>query len=243
VVAARGGAGNLMTTAELDCAKLTTREINRELRRLVAEGAQAVDILNPAARHNLAVSLTDDVALRFAGPVGWYAAGMNCGPQVEVRGNCGWGVAECMMSGSVAVHGHAGSGAAASIRGGTVVVAGDAGARAGIAMKGGLLVVGGDVGYMSGFMMQRGTMVVCGDAADGLGDSMYEGVIYLAGKVAGLGADAVERDLDDADVLALQAALAGAGIDRAPDGFRKVVAGRRLWNFEAKDAELWRAHL
>jgi methylamine---glutamate N-methyltransferase subunit B len=229
---------------ELDAAKLTTREFNVELRRLLAAGAEVVEVLNPAARHNLAVALEDPgVTIRFAGPVGWYAAGMNDGPRVEVRGNCGWGIAECMMRGSVAVSGHAGSGAAASIRGGSVYVAGDAGARAGIAMKGGTLVVGGDVGYMSGFMMQRGTMVVCGDAADGLGDSMYEGVIYIAGKVAGYGADAVERELDDDDLLALTAALGGAGVDLAPDRFRKVVAGRQLWNFDAKDAELWRAHL
>jgi glutamate synthase domain-containing protein 3 len=244
----------LVNATDLDCAKLTTREFNIELRRLLAEGAEVVDVLNPAARHNLAVALETvrepaggregtGVTIRFAGPVGWYAAGMNDGPRVEVRGNCGWGVAECMMRGSVTVSGHAGSGAAASIRGGTVFVAGDAGARAGIAMKGGTLVVGGDVGYMSGFMMQRGTMVVCGNAADGLGDSMYEGVIYIAGSVAGYGADAVERELDDDDLLAVAAALGDAGVDLAPDRFRKVVAGRRLWNFAAKDAELWRAHL
>ena len=231
-----------MTSAELDCAKLTTREFNVELRRLLAGGAQVVDVLNPAARHNLAVALEDEALIRFDGPVGWYAAGMNDGPRVEIRGNCGWGLAECMMRGSVTVQGHAGSGAAASIRGGAVYVAGDAGARAGIAMKGGTLVVGGGVGYMSGFMMQRGTMVVCGDAADGLGDSMYEGVIYIAGKVAGFGADAVEREVEDGDVLDLAGLLGAAGVDLAPDRFRKVVAGRRLWNFAAKDAELWRAN-
>ena len=236
-----------MTSARLDCAELTTREFNRELRRLQAEGAQVVDVANPAARHNLAVALeaTENrpFTVRFAGPVGWYAAGMNDGPRVEVRGNCGWGVAECMMRGSVTVHGHAGSGAAASVRGGTVRIGGDAGARAGIAMKGGTLVVGGSVGYMSGFMMQRGTMIVCGDAADGLGDSLYEGVIYVAGKVAGFGADAEERPLDDADLAVLATELGAAGIDLAPDRFTKVVAGRKLWNFAAKDAELWRAHL
>jgi glutamate synthase domain-containing protein 3 len=102
-------------------------------------------------------------------------------------------------------------------------------------------VVGGDVGYMSGFMMQRGTMVVCGDAADGLGDSMYEGVIYIAGAIESLGADAVEAPLTDADVVALAAALAAAGLERAAGGFRKVESGRALWNFSAKDSERWRA--
>ena len=228
----------------VDCAELTTREINQAIRVLIDEGG-AVDIkvTNPAARHNLAVALETETNILFDGPVGWYAAGMNGGANITVQGNCGWGVAECMMSGRVEVYGHAGSGAAASIRGGLVYVEGNAGARAGIAMKGGTLVVGGDVGYMSGFMMQRGTMVVCGDAADGLGDSMYEGVIYVAGSVESYGADAVERPLTDDDRTALVAALHPFGIDTPPDEFRKVEAGRRLWNFSTKEPELWRAAL
>jgi glutamate synthase domain-containing protein 3 len=228
----------------VDCAGLTTREINQAIRLLIDEGG-AVDIhlKNPAARHNLAVALESETRILFDGPVGWYAAGMNDGAHVVVRGNCGWGVAECMMSGRVEVYGHAGSGAAASIRGGLVYIDGNAGARAGIAMKGGTLVVGGDVGYMSGFMMQRGAMVVCGDAADGLGDSMYEGVIYVAGSVESYGADAVEEALTDADLTALVAALDPFGIDTPPDQFRKIESGRRLWNFSTKEPELWRAAL
>lgn len=227
----------------VDCEKLTTREINQAIRLLVDEGAGDIRVANPAARHNLAVALEGRTRILFDGPAGWYAAGMNDGPEVIVHGNCGWGVAECMMSGNVEVHGHAGSGAAASIRGGSVFVAGNAGARAGIAMKGGTLIVGGDVGYMSGFMMQRGTMIVCGDAADGLGDSMYEGVIYIAGRVESYGADAVEAPMTGDDQATLIAALASAGIDLPAGDFRKVESGRRLWNFSTKEPELWRGAL
>ena len=224
----------------VDCAPLTTREINQAIRVLIDEGgAVDIEVKNPAARHNLAVALETATKIVFDGPVGWYAAGMNDGAHVVVHGNCGWGVAECMMSGQVEVYGHAGSGAAASIRGGLVYLEGNAGARAGIAMKGGTLVVGGDVGYMSGFMMQRGTMIVCGDAADGLGDSMYEGVIYIAGSVESYGSDAVEKPLTDEDLTALAAALDPFGIDLPPDRFRKVEAGRQLWNFSTKEPELW----
>jgi glutamate synthase domain-containing protein 3 len=226
----------------VDCSDLTTREVNQAIRLLVDEGTGDIRVKNPAARHALAVALKapeGQVKLVFEGPVGWYAAGMNYGPHLVVEGNCGWGVAECMMSGQVEVHGHAGSGAAASIRGGQVYVEGNAGARAGIAMKGGTLIVGGDVGYMSGFMMQRGTIIVCGDAADGLGDSMYEGVIYIAGSVESYGSDAVEKPLSDEDMTALVAALDPFGIDLPPERFRKVEAGRQLWNFSTKEPELW----
>jgi glutamate synthase domain-containing protein 3 len=227
----------------VDCTELTTREINQAIRVLVDEGSGDICVVNPAARHNLAVALVGHSRILFDGPVGWYAAGMNDGTHVIVSGNCGWGVAECMMSGRVEVRGHAGSGAAASIRGGLVYVAGNAGARAGIAMKGGTLIVGGDAGYMSGFMMQRGTMIICGDAADGLGDSMYEGVIYIAGNVESYGADAVEARLTDQDRATLAGALAPYGIAKAPDDFRKIEAGRRLWNFSTKEPELWRGAL
>jgi glutamate synthase domain-containing protein 3 len=229
-----------MAATVLDCRELSTREINRTLRRLTAQGVSEIRLDNPKARHALAVALTGDVRIRFSGPVGWYAAGMNCGPHVVIEGNCGWGVAECMMSGRVEVRGHAGSGTAASIRGGLVYVEGDAGARAGISMKGGMLIVGGSVGYMSGFMMQRGTMIVCGDAAEGLGDSLYEGTIYIAGRVEGYGADAVEKELSDDDRLLLRRALEPFGVGTNLDSFRRVESGRRLWNFSTREPELWR---
>ncbi len=224
----------------MDCAELTTREINQAIRLLCDEGRADICVTNPSARHNLAVALVTGSKILFDGPVGWYCAGMNDGAHVVVNGNCGWGVAECMMSGRVEVHGHAGSGTAASIRGGLVYVAGNAGARAGIAMKGGTLIVGGDVGYMSGFMMQRGTMIVGGDAADGLGDSMYEGIIYIAGDIDSLGADAVEAALTDDDRAYAQARHRRVRHAQTPDDFRKIESGRQLWTFSTKDPELWR---
>ena len=228
----------------VDCSELTTREINLAIRELIEEGgATEIVVRNPAARHNLGVAIKADAELCFDGPVGWYAAGMNCGLSVTVEGNCGWGVAEGMMSGRVAIDGHAGSSAAASIRGGVVYVDGDAGARAGIAMKGGLLVVRGSVGYMTGFMMQRGMIIVGGDAADGLGDSMYEGTIYIAGDIESLGADAVEKDLTDADVSVLDAALAPWGMDLEAKRFRKIESGRKLWNFSTHEPEMWKVAL
>jgi glutamate synthase domain-containing protein 3 len=227
----------------VDCAELTTREINQAIRLLCDEGSADICVTNPSARHNLAVALVTGSKILFDGPVGWYCAGMNDGAHVVVNGNCGWGVAECMMSGRVEVHGHAGSGTAASIRGGLVYVAGNAGARAGIAMKGGTLVVAGDVGYMSGFMMQRGTMVVGGDAADGLGDSMYEGVIYIAGKIDSLGADAVEAPLTDEDRATLMQITTEFGMPQTPDDFRRIESGRQLWTFSVKEPELWRTAL
>jgi glutamate synthase domain-containing protein 3 len=226
--------------ATVDGKGRTVRQINEAIRRLVDAGEREILVRNPGARHNLAVAILTDVAITIDGPVGYYAGGMSDGVRLRVRGSAGWGVAEGMLSGEVIVEGNAGNGAAASIRGGTVVVRGDAAARAGVGMKGGLLLIGGGTGYMTGFMMQRGTIVVCGDAGPALADSMYEGVVFVGGEIAELGNDAVVSDATGAELATTWEALARHGLE-GPKAFRKVVSGRKLWNYDKKELDLWKA--
>jgi glutamate synthase domain-containing protein 3 len=229
-------------TFTIHCHGKTTRDINRELRAAIAAGHEHVRVLEPDARHNLGVALLRPVHVIFEGSVGYYVAGMMDGARVEVRGSAGWGAAESMMGGTVIIDGNAGSGVAASIRGGTVVVRGDAAARAGVSMKGGTLLIGGSCGYMAGFMMQKGRIVVCGDAGDALADSMYEGVVYVGGKIEALGNDAVVEEPTAADAAWLKELLATYEVP-GPAAFRKVVAGRKLWNFDRKELAIWKAAL
>jgi len=224
----------------VDCASRSVREINEAIRRLVKDGASEILVANPGARHNLAVAVLTDVAITIDGPVGYYAGGMSDGARLTIRGSAGWGVAEGMLSGTVVVEGNAGNGAAASIRGGTVVVRGDAAARAGIAMKGGLLVIGGDTGYMTGFMMQRGRIIVCGNAEPALADSMYEGTIFVGGEIAELGNDTVVSDATPGERAEIRTALSRYGV-KGPDAFRKIVSGRKLWNYDKKELDVWKA--
>jgi glutamate synthase domain-containing protein 3 len=229
-------------TVSIDCRGKTTREINRLLREAIDAGHEHIEIQEPAARHNLGVALLKPVRVVFAGSVGYYCAGMMDGAHVEVRGSAGWGAAESMLGGTVVIDGNAGSGVAASIRGGTVVVRGDAAARAGVSMKGGTLLVGGNCGYMAGFMMQKGRLVICGDAGDALADSMYEGVVFAGGRIEALGNDAVVEEPTAEDAAGLKELLAAYGIP-GPPSFKKVVAGRKLWNFDRRELEVWRAAL
>jgi glutamate synthase domain-containing protein 3 len=136
-----------------------------------------------------------------------------------------------------------GNAVAASIRAGIVVVRGNASTRAGITMKGGMLLVAGDVGPMAGFMMQKGVMIVCGDAGDGVADSMYAGTLFLGGRHGELGADAVFEEVSAADQELLGAELERWEIDAPPQGFRKLVAGKTLWNFHESDRHLWKSAL
>lgn len=224
----------------VNCASRSVREINQIIRGLIADGEDEILVQNPGARHNLAVAILRDVAITIDGSVGYYAGGMSDGVRLTIRGSAGWGVAECMLSGTVVVDGHAGNGAAASIRGGTVVIRGDAAARAGIAMKGGLLVVNGDTGYMTGFMMQRGRIVVCGNAGPALADSMYEGTVFVGGDIAELGNDTVVSDATPEEHAEIRETLARYGM-KAPEAFRKVVSGRKLWNYDKKELDAWKA--
>lgn len=228
-------------SVSIDCERATIREINRAIRAAVADGRR-VRVADPGARHNLAVAVLQPGHIVVEGSAGYYCGGMNDGATIEIHGSAGWGVAEGMLSGVVTVDGNAGNGAAAAIRGGTVVVRGDCAARAGVTMKGGLLLVGGDTGYMTGFMMQRGTVVICGNAGEALADSMYEGVIFVGGDIASLGNDAVFAEITSEDERVLDHAFASARIER-PHGLRKVVAGRKLWNFERSEMATWREAL
>jgi glutamate synthase domain-containing protein 3 len=234
--------GGTALSFTIDCRGKTTREINHELRQAIAAGERDLRVLEPDARHNLGVALLEPVRVVFEGSVGYYCAGMMDGAHVEIRGSAGWGAAESMMGGTVVIDGNAGSGLAASIRGGTVVVRGDAAARAGVSMKGGTLLIGGGCGYMAGFMMQKGTIVVCGDAGEALADSMYEGTVFVGGAIAQLGHDAVIQEPTAADRQELERLLETYGIERRP-AFKKVVSGRKLWNFDKKDLDVWKAAL
>ena len=230
-------------TSEIDCSRHTTREINQAIKRAAADGVPEIRLANPTARHSLAVAVMQPIDVVFDGPVGWFCGGMCDGARIVVNGNCGWSVGENLMSGSITVHGNGGNSAGATLRGGRVFVEGDAGARTGIANKGGVVITGGAVGYMSGFMMQRGVMVVCGDAADGIGDSMYEGTVYVGGEIASLGADCVEAELGDADGELIARELGRNGVDAGGRDWKKLVAGKKLWNFSRHEYDAWRGAL
>lgn len=226
------------STVWLDAEQLTLRQVNTAIRAAFADGREVV-VVKTGARHNLGVALLQAGHVTFEGSVGYYCGGMNDGATVRVTGSAGWGVAEGMLSGQVVVDGNAGNGAAASIRGGTVVVKGDCASRAGVSMKGGLLLIAGDAGYMTGFMMQKGTIAILGNAGEALADSMYEGVILVGGEIASLGNDAVVEPATEDETRMIADACTVHGI-AAPDRLRRVVAGRKLWNFDHAELETWR---
>jgi glutamate synthase domain-containing protein 3 len=95
---------------------------------------------------------------------------------------------------------------------------------------------------MAGFMMQKGRIIICGDAGDALADSMYEGVVFVGGRIESLGNDAIVEEPTAEDQAALRDLLQAHQV-QPPATFRKVVAGRKLWNFDRKELDIWKVAL
>lgn len=224
----------------IDCAHLTTREFNQQLKLLAQEGIEQVDVLNPAGRHNLAIAIEHPISIRFDGPVGYYCGGLCDGVAIEVNGPCGWSLGENLTSGQITVRGNASANAGASAHGGTIRILGNAGPRTAISLKGATVVVAGSVGHSSAFMMQKGRLIICGSAGENLGDSMYDGEIFVGGELGSLGADARLEPMSDADWQVLTQELEPLGLDPQTYDFKKVICAQELYHFKAKDFSKWK---
>jgi glutamate synthase domain-containing protein 3 len=219
---------------EFDVAAMESPEINLKIRELMKQGYGSIVVHNPLAKHSLGVGILNRLKLTFEGSLGYFGCGLIDGPNVHIKGRVGWSCAENMLAGTVLIEKNAGSSFGAALRGGDLVCKGDVGGRTAIDMKGGTILIGGRTGSFSGFMMQRGRVVVLGDAGKNLGDSMYDGTIYVGGKIASLGVDAVPAALTELDIAWLKRKLEMYGL-AAPNGvenMQKIVAGKRLWNYD-----------
>lgn len=222
-----------------DLAAGSLRDLNAGLHALRA-GTNRGPILvcNPRGAHAVAVGVDAPLEIRIEGHVGYYCAGMNKLARVSIAGNAGPGVAENMISGFVHVLGDASQSAGASAHGGMLLIEGNAAARCGISLKGADIVVKGAVGHMSAFMAQAGTLIVFGDAGEALGDSLYEAKLFVRGSVASLGADCIEKPVQDEHraLLGEKLALAGLAGQVDPAEFRRYGSARKLYNFHPDNA-------
>jgi len=220
---------------EIDAMKLTAKQLNDKLHSLMKEGFGSVVIKNPQGKHSLGVGILNKLNLIFEGSLGYFGVGSIDGPVVRITGRVGWSCAENMMAGKVVIEKNAGSCFGAAIRGGDLICKGSVGARTGIDMKGGTIIVGGDAGAFTGFMMQRGRIIVLGDAGINLGDSMYDGTIFIGGKIKSFGSDAIKAKItsDDISWLKRKLKVAEIGSDFDVSKMTKVVAGKKLWNYDA----------
>ena len=87
-------------------------------------------------------------------------------------------------------------------------------------------------------------MIICGDTGDAFADSMYETECFVGGEIAELGNDAVVETPGESEFAFLSAAIQEhLGGRRDVRSFKKVVAGRKLWNFDKDERAVWREAL
>ena len=223
-----------------DLAAAPLRELNAALHALPQDTNETHwEIANPQGKHAIAAGVRVPVTIEIKGNAGYYCAGMNQAATVIVEGNAGVGVAENMMSGAVRIKGDASQAAGATGHGGLLVIDGNASGRCGISMKGIDIVVKGSIGPMSAFMAQAGNLVVLGDAGEALGDSIYEARLFVRGAVKSLGADCIEKPMEDEDRAVLEAVLARAEIDLPASAFKFYGSARRLYHFHVDNADAY----
>ena len=215
---------------EIDASQLGLRELNTRIRQL-AEQEDRIVVLNPDARHNVAVGLTRDVHMVIRGSAGYFCAGLVDGPTVDVEGNVGWGFGDNLMNGVLRVEGNAGAVCGVGMRSGHILVRGNMGSRAGQVMKGGSIVCCGNGGYRVGSMMMGGAIVILGNAREALGEFMMDGEIYVAGEIVSLGQDAVSVSLRDGDLEKVEKLLRQHGLTH--DGsFQKIISDQRALRYD-----------
>jgi glutamate synthase domain-containing protein 3 len=211
----------------------TIREINTQIKTL-AQTEPEIKIVNPEARHLLAVGLVAETRLTIEGSAGYFCGALTEGACIEVTNNAGWCLGENMMSGELIVRKNAGSQAASALRGSTVVIHGNGGSRVGQVMKAGTVIVQGNAGYMVGFMMLGGKIIIVGDVGDSLGEFIIRGEIYVGGEIPSLGHDAVQVDISQEDSDAIQSLLERYKV-KPPREFKKIISAQKLQKYTKRE--------
>jgi glutamate synthase domain-containing protein 3 len=219
---------------EIDASGLSVREVNTRLRDAAEQGSEMIVLHHPAAQHNIGVGLVHPVKLTIKGSGGYFCMGLCDGPEVDVEGNVGWAFADNLLAGRMVVTGNAGAVCGVGMRDGELLIRGNIGSRAGQVMKGGAIVCCGRAGFRAGSMMMGGRLVILGDAEQNVGEFIMDGEIFVAGKIANLGEDAVQTDLQPHDGEQLDQLLDRLGVKPPkPTGqFTKIISDQRALRYK-----------
>jgi glutamate synthase (NADPH/NADH) large chain len=185
--------------ATIDLSSMPIRTANEVIKGYGAIH-QNVDIVNPDARHYIAVGLTNPIGIDIRGSAGYFCGGLSDGPRIHVEKNVSWGVGDNMLAGTIVVEGNAGAIAGEALRGGEIVIKGNMGSRAGQVMKKGTLCCGGNASFMAGYMMYGGRMIILGNSGQRVGENMAGGEIFVGGNIDSIGCDAKVVDAEGDEV-------------------------------------------
>ncbi|MFH0914068.1 MAG: hypothetical protein V1849_02110 [Chloroflexota bacterium] len=185
------------TAVKIDATGVYYRELNAQLRKLVAEGVTRIEVHHVCGQRYIATDLDRPTELELFGTPGNDLGAFMSGHRIIVHGNAQDGTGNTMNDGEIIIHGRAGDITGLSARGGKIFVRDDVGYRAGIHMKEyqdkkPVLVIGGTAQDFFGEYMAGGVLILLGlnlgegesHKANFIGTGMHGGVIYLRGNVS-----------------------------------------------------------
>ncbi|OGO23517.1 MAG: hypothetical protein A2144_00030 [Chloroflexi bacterium RBG_16_50_9] len=206
-------------TVTIDASGLHYRELNAQLRKIIQNGTQNIELKNVHGQRYIGTDLNRQVEIDIFGTPGNDLGAFMDGPKIIVHGNAQDGCGNTMNSGEIIIHGHAGDILGLSARGGKIFVRDDVGYRAGIHMKEyqdrkPIVVIGGTAQDFVGEYMAGGVLILLGMNLDKdtyhkakfIGTGMHSGVIYLRGNVNEyqLGKEIGTAPLEEKDQQVLQ---------------------------------------
>ncbi|NPA48521.1 MAG: hypothetical protein GXO20_00945 [Thermodesulfobacteria bacterium] len=205
---------------EIDAKDLHYRELNKLIRKAIAEGHKHLVLKNINGQRYIAAGVSAEVDIDIYGVPGLDLGAFMRGPRIRVHGNTQDGAGNTMDDGKIIVEGMAGDVVGYAMRGGKIFVASDVGYRVGIHMKAYMdkvpvIVIGGKAGDFLGEYMAGGVIILLGMysryperpiAGIFLGTGMHGGVIYVREGVpeTQLGAALQIEDLDEEDEKVLR---------------------------------------
>jgi len=202
----------------IDAKGVYYKELNRQIRAAIAEGATELELINVNGQRYIGDGLQGKITITINGVPGQDLCAFMNGPTIIARSNAQDGVANTMNDGKILIYGNAGDLLGYGMRGGKMFIRGSAGYRVGIHMKSfqakiPIVVIGGTAGDFLGEYMAGGILILLGlDAQEGtplvgdyIGTGIHGGVIFIRGEVdthqVGFGGTVSEIDDFDKDVL------------------------------------------
>ena len=189
------------TWVQLDARGVHYKDLNRQIRALVKEGARRFEVRNVFGQRYIGTNLfgiqRDEVKIRVFGTPGSDLGAFMDGPTIEVYGNAQDATGNTMNQGRIIIHGSAGDVLGYGMRGGEIYVRGNVGYRVGIHMKEYMgkiptIVVGGMMQDFFGEYMAGGKIIVLNKFFEDnppvresffIGTGMHGGSIFVRGDV------------------------------------------------------------
>lgn len=212
-----------MNAITIDAAHKHYRDVNKEIKTLLADGSEKrIQLININGHRYIGTGIKSQAVIDIYGIPGNDLGAFMDGLTLRVHNLAQDGIGNTMNSGNIFIHGYAGDVTAYGMRNGKIFIREDAGFRTGIHMKEyknlkPIVVIGGCTGDYAAEYMAGGIMVILGlnrpagesIVGDYFATGMHGGVAYVRGNVDknSMGQEVNSFPLDQEDKKILSALI------------------------------------